>query len=83
MSTSVRYSSVCRRLLISGRRSCSQGAAGPADGDRVVSYSLPMNGAVELCGLPLIRQKKANEWGTVRLRFIQGATRRSKSGCSG
>jgi len=58
MSTSVRYSSVCRRLLISGRRSCSQGAAGPADGDRVVFYSLAMNGAIELCSSPLIANKK-------------------------
>jgi hypothetical protein len=30
---------------------------------------------IEGCGFPLIRQKHANEWGTVHLRFIQGVTR--------
>ena len=34
-----------------------------------------MNGAVEGCGFPLIRQKHANEWGTVHLRFIYDVTR--------
>ena len=36
---------------------------------------LPMNGVLEGCGFPLIRQEHANEWGTVHLRFIQGVTR--------
>jgi hypothetical protein len=30
---------------------------------------------VELSGFPLIRQKRANEWGTGHLLFIQGVTR--------
>jgi len=48
---------------------------GPGTEKRSGPLSLLMNGVLEGCGFPLIRQKHANEWGTVHLRFIQGVTR--------
>jgi hypothetical protein len=42
-SACVQYSCVCQQLLIPGWRSCSQGAAGSADGIHMVFYSLPLN----------------------------------------
>jgi hypothetical protein len=61
-SAGVRYSGVCQQLLISGRRSRCRGAAGPADGDRMVFYSLPLNGAIELCSLPPAARACFKKW---------------------